>query len=461
MNKFSNIVQHFSELRYIADALNFYSALGRKRMMNQLFLTETESINAELDKTVKVIAFASNPENISRISEICEILHQVQDISGSLRHLKSGMVLDDIEFFEIKKFALIGGQLMVLMSDDPFDIPDLEMVVDILDPEQKRLPRFFIYDEYHKRLKHLRNKLRKTHLPEAEKEVLELECSELENKVRKQLSEKLRPLQPILNDALEAVAELDFQLAKADFSIKYNCCRPEIVQDNTSYSGLFNIEVKDILMKSGKQFQPVDIEINPSPTIITGANMGGKTVLLKSVALSQYLFQTGFLVPARSARIVPVDGVKVSFEKASHAPSGLSSYANEIVHIDGILKQVKGGSKLLVLLDEPAQTTNPEEGVAIVSAIATWLKQLKTFSLITTHYSGITCDCRRLNVKGLKIPDGRSEFTPDSISDFMDYSLEESTGEQVPMNAIQVAGLLGVDGDLLATAKAILKKEKK
>ncbi|MGB3005490.1 MAG: hypothetical protein WBC06_03205, partial [Chitinophagaceae bacterium] len=109
----------------------------------------------------------------------------------------------------------------------------------------------------------------------------------------------------------------------------------------------------------------------------------------------------------------------------------------------------------LVLIDEPAQTTNPEEGVAIVSAIAEILSENKTRSLITTHYNNIICSCRRLNVKGLNVPEGEVKITTESINEYMDYSLEENTNGKVPMNAIQIAGMLNVDEELLNRAKKI------
>jgi DNA mismatch repair protein MutS2 len=62
---------------------------------------------------------------------------------------------------------------------------------------------------------------------------------------------------------------------------------------------LFNPEVAEALRLKNKKYQPVDINLTDGPALITGANMGGKTVLLKSVALAQYMFQYGFFVPAR------------------------------------------------------------------------------------------------------------------------------------------------------------------
>jgi dsDNA-specific endonuclease/ATPase MutS2 len=430
-------------------------------MMNQEFLTDATLIEAQLNKLDVAVSFISNQQYKKNVTDSKEILHQVQDISGSLRNLKAGIILDDIEFFEIKKFALLVAELReTLVHCDIVTLPDNEDAIKILDPENKRIPRFFIYDEYDERLSHLRKKLRQYGLSPEEKTELEMGCSSIEDNIRQDLSEKLIVCHNNLEKSFEAVTELDYLFAKVEFFISHQCTKPVITNDVTKYQSLFNLEISDTIKKKGKNFQPVDIEIHSSPCIITGANMGGKTVLLKSVALAQYLFQLGFYVPATSAAIVPVEKVLCSFEAFSNSKAGLSSFATEVVRINEIIKQVKNKENVLVLLDEPAQTTNPEEGTAIVSAIAAILDEHKTRSLITTHYSHIVCNCRRLIVRGLKIPADKKGITAANISDFIDYRLEENTDGKTPLNAIQVAGILNVDEQLLSKATEYLNKPK-
>lgn len=459
MNRFSDILNTFSELRFIADSLQFSSPLGKKRLLSQPFLSTDTEIETELSKTDATVSFLSNPKNKKKAEAISQILHQAQDIETTLRNLQAGIILDDIELFEIKKFALLVSELKEQLSDNHLvSLSDAEAVVSILDPEHKRIPRFCIYDEYDERLAPLRKKLRQFNTPPAEKATIEAGCSEIEDSIRQQLSEKLQDHYDLLYHSFTAFAELDFLLAKGVFCISHHCCGPLIAKDETDYTALINIEVQDWLQKKGKNFQPVDISMPASPCIITGANMGGKTVLLKAAAVAQYLFQFGFYVPAAKAVIVPVQKIMCSFESLSNIKSGLSSFATEIVRISSILQTVKSNANTLVLMDEPAQTTNPAEGAAIVSAIASILQNNKIRSLITTHYSNVTGTFRRLNVKGLKVPPGETNITAENITAYMDYSLEENTTGSAPLNAIQVAAMLGVDDELLDKAKEALQK---
>ena len=185
--------------------------------------------------------------------------------------------------------------------------------------------------------------------------------------------------------------------------------------------------------------------------------MSGKTVLLKTIALSQYLFQFGFYIPAKQAIIIPVEEVAVSIGDHHSEVNGLSSFADEILKINQIIHKVRKGKKLLVLIDELARTTNPEEGKALVSAFIRIMSEHKVMSLITTHYSGILSPTRKLRVKGLKTDQITENITPKTLNDYMDYSLVETQTDDVPMEALKIAEIFEVDAEFLNLAKTMMK----
>ena len=110
----------------------------------------------------------------------------------------------------------------------------------------------------------------------------------------------------------------------------------------------------------------------------------------------------------------------------------------------------------LVLIDEPARTTNPKEGNAIVCGIVDFLKQYKVRSLITTHYS-MDMNCRKLRVKGFTPHGSKEKITVQNINSYIDYSLEETNETEVPHEAIKIAEIIGVDRELLEHAKNYFK----
>ena len=66
---------------------------------------------------------------------------------------------------------------------------------------------------------------------------------------------------------------------------------------------MINPEIVDLLEKQNRKFVPVSITLDQGATVITGANMGGKSVSMKTVALNALLLQSGFLVCAKSAKM--------------------------------------------------------------------------------------------------------------------------------------------------------------
>ena len=179
------------------------------------------------------------------------------------------------------------------------------------------------------------------------------------------------------------------------------------------------------------------------------ANMAGKSVLLKTLALTQYLFQFGFYVPAQRASLCVVEEIISSIGDRQSELSGLSSFAVEILTIDKIIQEGRAGKRVLALVDELARTTNPEEGKVLVGNFIRLTTQLGITALVTTHYGGIEASCRRLRVKGLQLKEGQV-ITAGNISDFMDYALVETDADEVPMEAFTIARLFGVDDELLA-----------
>lgn len=186
--------------------------------------------------------------------------------------------------------------------------------------------------------------------------------------------------------------------------------------------------------------------------------MGGKTILLKSIALSQYMFQFGFFVPADRARICIVDEIICSLEDKQSDLNGLSSFASEMLNINHIIQEIKKGKNVLALIDELARTTNPDEGIAIVNAMIELLEKHKVRSLITTHYSGIKKEVKKLRVKGLILEKISEKLKINDINDLMDYTLIEDNTTEVPTDGIKIAELIGVDNELIMLSKKYFNK---
>lgn len=484
----ANIKQHIEQqsgFKFMTDELVFSSPIGRKKLMHRQFYTNAFELKMELDIQEAVCEFAQKHRDTAVMAQLIEQLCHVNDISNSVVNLVDGNVLDDIQLFEIKKFSLISDKVSKLLTENGFDwIPfhDLTVVIDTLDPDKNRLPQFHIYSSYKPELAEVRQKIDQC-TDDEEIEKLKWEESQMEDKIRTALSKRLSMKALQIQQNLDQIGYLDLLMAHAEQIRKWQLCKPTIVEDkskskgccscdteddhgtstgpnepknvegNSKFTGLFNPLVKH----STGNFQAINIELRHTPTLITGANMSGKTVLLKTIGLAQTMCQFGFFVPAAEAEIALVDDILFSIGDKQSEMNGLSSFAVEILNIDKIIKSVKEGQQILALVDELARTTNPEEGKALVSGFIQIMRQYHVDALITTHYSGLQGDCRRLRVKGLKIKNNEKNITPENINQYMDYSLVETTQDDVPMEAISIAEIFNVDEELTAQAKKMLQ----
>lgn len=456
-------IQQISGFKYIIDSLNILSSIGRKQLLSLPFLTEKEDVERALAETETACKIVNARENEKPLSMLLTKLMQLRDISGTIQILSTKNVLNDIELFEIKHFALLAESIREYVTELKITfihIPSLITVIDTLDPEKKRIPHFYIYDQYSSVLASLRTQLNRMTANKSDEKNIEpvrFQAQRIEDEVRKNIAQQLFPHVQALSQALQEVARLDIVLAKAIKIKELGLCKPTIGDNETSYKGLFHPEIKNALQQQNKEFRPVDISIPMQPTVITGANMAGKSVLLKSVALAQTMAQFGFYVAAQSATIVPVEQIVTSAGDGEDELQGLSSFAAEMLRLNTTIDNTYKGIRQLVLIDELARTTNPAEGKAIVCGMLDFLIQHNIQSLITTHYS-IDIPCRKLRVKGFTENRNNETITISNINSFIDYSLEETTEKEVPHEALKIAEILGVDKDILERTKKYLKK---
>ena len=289
-------IEEVNGFRYMIDQLEIQSGLAKRVLNTQLYLHTKEEIVAKLDKTEAAVNLLRDSLLTDTITKINVKLMQVKDIRGTANRITESQALDDIELFELKSFSLLVmeiRQLLLAARIDVVVLPDLEPVVNILDPEKMRIPHFYVYDAYSEELAALRAKMKALKMDakteDKQLDQLQFEHTMLEDRVREELSTRIHPYKQEINEATAQVATLDILLAKAKQAIEMRLCKPEITETVTRYKNIFNPQVKEVLRQEGKKFQAIDIDIAPGACLITGANMAGKSVILKTVALAQTL----------------------------------------------------------------------------------------------------------------------------------------------------------------------------
>lgn len=431
---------------------------------------EEEELANEFNKMEKFIEFSSSNRDLIRNAEIS--IHKMKNIRTILNNCLKGNILDDVDFFELKIQGILMQELNSYIKSFPeefsqYCLHDIEEIIDVLDPDKERIPTFYIYDSYSEVLKGIRTQKKsvetkifatkdieqKTQLKQQRLNILVEEEKE-ELKIREELTKTIFKYSERYLENIEKIADLDFLMAKVRFALKYEGIKPKIASDfEIDGKGLVNIEVKEMLKSKGKSFTPIDIKLKSGVTVITGANMGGKSVALKTITENLLLFNCGFFVIAKEASFPIVDFVFFISDDMQDISKGLSTFGAEIVKLKEVNIFLDKGRGFIVF-DEFARGTNPKEGQKFVKALAQYLNANDSISIITTHFDGVASkEMNHYEVVGLKNVDfsklkRKINITTNSMSliqDYMDFRLEKSEDSEVPKDALNIAKLIGIN----------------
>ena len=466
-------------LQYALETLHGCSPFGQERIRRLRFYVPEE--RAALEEELYNVEQAANAAGELKdvYNKLMTGLCQMKDIRNSLRRCAAGETPDHVELFEIKVYLQRLESLIPLFQQvcqtthfKALAFHDPAQALEILDPDKTRSRGFYIPDNATPKLREIRAAKKQIEeqlhhaQTDAEKEELRSRrtrvCAEEdseETKVRRSMGQALAPLAGDLLEDADTAGRLDFIIQKALFAVRYGGVKPELTEKDLELEDMINPEICDLLEQQGRRFVPVSISLTPGATVITGANMGGKSVAMKTVALNVLLLQAGFLVCAKKARMPLFHSVKMLFDDLQSIQSGLSGFGSEIVQFQKALSEVEQGYSLF-LLDEFARGTNPDEGAVIVQAVTKYLNEVKAISLLTTHYDKVAENARlHYQIIGLRDVDPeqiRQELaaTGDDgiqvIARHMNYGLYRVEGKSdCPRDALNICRMLSLKPEIL------------
>lgn len=400
--KLRYLLKEVSDLERLTGRLNLGNASPRDILALKQTLDQAPLVNEVLSDANSLLIQVL-VENIFELPEVRDLIARSVADEPPVNLMDGGVIRAgfDAELDELRSLSTSGKQNIAAIEDrerERTGIPTLKVrfnnvfgyYIEVSKAQLSRVPDDF------QRKQTLANAERFS-TPElkqweekvlgAEEKIISLEA-ELFSKVRDEIKEHTRQLQ----STARALATLDALAALAETASRRNYVCPTLHDGD-------EIEIKNgrhpvVEAYTGGSFVSNDLYLNNSTDrllIVTGANMGGKSTILRQVALIQVLAQIGAFVPATSARLPIVDRIWTRVGASDDLASGRSTFMVEMTETAAILHNATPRS--LVLLDEIGRGTSTFDGLSIAWAVAEYLHNSPEHSaktLFATHYHELT-----------------------------------------------------------------------
>lgn len=281
-----------------------------------------------------------------------------------------------------------------------------------------------------------------------------------ERRVLAELSARVGAASEALAEGLEALERLDRIRARLRLGEDLQAHRPRVLDPAQlgAGGGLDLCTARHPLMVlAGTVVVPNDLRVPVGGAlVISGPNAGGKTVALKTLGLCVLMVQAGLRLPTSEPAGVPLfREVITDVGDDQSITANLSTFSAHIGHVIEALRSAgEDPAGTLVLLDEVAVGTDPEQGAALAEAILRRLTSRGATVVATTHYE-------RLKLLATQGPPG--VFTNAAVGFDLARlrpTFELRLGVPGSSSAIAVARRLGVDDQVLADAEAMLSDER-
>jgi DNA mismatch repair protein MutS2 len=276
----------------------------------------------------------------------------------------------------------------------------------------------------------------------------ESEIEREEERVLAALSDRARDQLPSLSAATEALDHMDLRHAAALFGRELGGVIPALSEANEIH---LMAARHPLLVADGVAAVENDIAIEPGQgLVISGPNASGKTVQLKTLGLCALMVRHGLpIAAAPGSRVGFFERVLTDVGDEQSTAKNLSTFSAHITNLRAILEQADDHS--LVLLDEVATGTDPEQGAALACAIVDSLCARGAALAVTTHYEPL----KAFALRDPRLRSASVGFDVERMEPTFALTMDVPGGS----SALLVARRFGIPDQVIAFAERILPEQ--
>ncbi len=302
-----------------------------------------------------------------------------------------------------------------------------------------------------------------------------------EERVIARISALAAAAMPELARAVAATTRWDRARAGAALALELGMVRPDLGSATTSLKRARFVPCADECERMGLSYSPLSAEFGAGAVALFGSNMGGKTVVLKTILFLQLLAQAGLFVPAARFGTRVYGRVEYVGELSGERLAGLSGFGLEVWRLIGSYGGASSAGGALIAFDELARTTGSHEAEALLSAVVeSYAGRSGDRAFFATHFRGVARvpGAEYVRMRGLDkaaaaaalrdvaaVPDAtvhgdeRLAERLAGINRYMRYEVEVDDGSGSESDALAIASFLGLDRGIVERARYYLTKD--
>ena len=363
---------------------------------NNIVAISNQSPDYEIQPNIILEYYKQNRTTLENVYQLREYLGLGSNINEALEALDSiqiekqnqiaiNEIIDEIKDkinetlkTEIKKVALEGDEILLLLNDE--DLPPKLMTIfnDVLDEAREELSNKtgLLFDPFiikypieidENEVKRVQENIRaNTHLKQYEQELNA--CSILE-KYEEEIKKETKQL-----------IEYDYQFTLASFTKFYDLTIPKKgEQYNLQESLHLNLKEEEKLTKQPMQKINYSLDQENNIILLTGANSGGKTTLLETIGQHTIMTHMGLGVCSKEATIPEINEVHYFTKKHSLNAGAFETFLTSFIPV------TIGNEKKLVLIDELESITELEAAIKIIIGFIEHIQDDESYAIIVTH----------------------------------------------------------------------------
>ena len=264
-------------------------------------------------------------------------------------------------------------------------------------------------------------------------------------RILQEISERVRPhAAEIANDAW-IIGRLDLIRTKVRFIQETGAVVPQVSEEQE----IQLLHVRHPLVKNAVA-NDVHFGKDLTAIVITGPNTGGKTIMLKTLGLTQVMAQSGLPILAdKGSRVGIFEEIFADIGDEQSIEQSLSTFSSHMTNIVDILGKVNQNS--LLLLDELGAGTDPQEGAALAMSILEDLRLRQVKTMATTHYP----ELKAYGIETAYVQNASMEFDTASLRPTYRFM----QGVPGRSNAFEIAKRLGLSDVIVGDASKQINQD--